>query len=184
MSERWRDVVGWDGFYQVSDMGNVRTKQRTFMRPHSKTTRLVEYTYKAAPIKPWINTTTRYPMVTLNARGKKKKESVHRMVLFAFVGPPGPRQIACHWNGTPGDNRLQNLRWDSYEANVSDAVRHGRASLGEKNPMSKLTVSNVRSIRRKLANGGRPSIIGKEFGTTPEAISAIKHGKNWAWLDK
>jgi len=182
-TEEWRAVVGYEGFYEVSNFGNMRTNTRTFLRPHNKTSSLVEYTYKGAPIKPWINATTGYPMVVLNRRGeKKKKESVHRMVLFAFVGAPSDGMICCHADGNPKNNRLENLRWDTYSSNVADARRHGRAALGEKNKSAKLTATKVQRIRKRLKDGDSCAEISRTYDVTPEAIGAIKLGKNWAWL--
>ncbi|AXH49957.1 HNH endonuclease [Mycobacterium phage Glexan] len=58
--------------------------------------------------------------------GTVRKQRVHRMVLETFVGPCPPGMEACHNNGTPGDNRLSNLRWDTPKANQADKVKHGR----------------------------------------------------------
>lgn len=161
--EEWRPVVGFEGFYEVSDFGNVRSR--------------------GVSIKPWINAGTGYPMVDLKVYGKVKKLSVHRMVLFAFRGPPEEGKVCCHEDGNPRNNKLENLRWDTSAANAADLKRHGRALLGVKNHKTKLTAEKVLEIRERLRFGQTCAHISRVFKVTPEAINAIKLGKNWAWLE-
>lgn len=181
-SERWAWVPGYEGHYEVSSQGRVRSVERTVMRKHNKTERLVSFTYRAQPMRAWIAKATGYPMVTLRREGIKKQLSVHVALLEAFVGPRPPAHVACHFNGDPRDNRVENLRWDTQAANVADTKRHGREIHGEAHRWAKLTETDVRTIRARLATGEQCSVIGPRYGITPEAVSAIKTGKNWAWL--
>lgn len=103
MSEQWRPAPNFPG-YEVSDQGRVRSPRRI--------------------LKPWHR--NGYAQVSLRRKGQTVKASVHRLVLMAFVSPPGPNQDACHNNGDKGDNRLANLRWDTRAENIRDIVRHGR----------------------------------------------------------
>lgn len=57
--------------------------------------------------------------------GRKSTPRVHRAVLETFVGPCPPGMEACHNNGDRTDNRLENLRWDTHQANERDKVNHG-----------------------------------------------------------
>lgn len=182
-TERWRPVLGFEGFYEVSDTGNVRTMTRTFMRRHNKTSQLVEYTYKGIPMKPWINTTTDYLMVTLSKKNVRQHLTVHTAVLSAFVGQRPDGNVACHYNGNRRDNRLVNLRWDTYSGNVADTKRHGRQPIGEQIHFAKLDESSVRAIRVRLTHGETCKSISGDYGVTPEAIGYIKNRRNWAWLE-
>ena len=67
-----------------------------------------------------------YYRVRFARDGKMINASVHRVVLEAFVGPCPEGHEACHNNGNPSDNRLENLRWDTKSANALDRVRDGR----------------------------------------------------------
>lgn len=79
---------------------------------------------------------------------------VHRLVLETFVGPCPPRHVACHFpDRNPANNRLENLRWGTQEANRSDSVKHGTAICGEKTRTAKLTEHEVRQIRSEYAEG-------------------------------
>ncbi len=61
----------------------------------------------------------------LEGDGRQTQFRVHRLVLETFVGLCPDGMEACHRNGDPGDNKLSNLRWDTHENNMLDAVRHG-----------------------------------------------------------
>ena len=65
-----------------------------------------------------------YKMVWLCKNGKRQMRYVHRLVLTAFMGECPPGHEACHNNGVPDDNRLDNLRWDTKSANRRDRERH------------------------------------------------------------
>ena len=115
--EIWKPVVGYEGYYEVSDRGAVRSLDRTDSLGRSR---------RGKPMKP---KTTRqgYRSVGLKRPGEPTRfVQVHRMVLEAFVGPAPDGMMACHWDDVPGNNYLYNLRWDTASANYYDAVRNGR----------------------------------------------------------
>ena len=108
MVETWRDVVGYEGRYRVSDQGNVwscLTNKLLHKRP----------THKG-----------RLQVTLLPESGKANKQTVyvHRLVLEAFVGPCPDGMECCHYNDIPDDNRLENLRWDTHHANLQDQIRN------------------------------------------------------------
>lgn len=170
----WRSVVGYEGLYEVSDDGAVRSLIRRGKN--------IRRSYGGVVLKPWINQVGNVPMVTLYRDYKATKLAVHRLVLTAFVGPCPDGLVCCHYNGNPSDNRLENLRWDTQLSNAADKRRHGRSIVGEKNKFSKLTSTQVIVIKKRLASGEQCNRIAEDYGVTPEAIGHIKNGKNWAWL--
>ena len=64
--------------------------------------------------------------------GRGCRRYVHRLVLEAFVGPCPPGHMACHYDDDPGNNALENLRWDTRSANGHDAVRNGRNTMANR----------------------------------------------------
>lgn len=114
--ETWKAIPGYEGFYEVSDQGRVRSLDRTVSDGRR---------VKGQFLSPDRG---RYGhlRVTLQKNGKIERILVHRLVLQAFVGPCPPEMQACHWNDIPYDNRLENLRWDTPSANSQDALRNGR----------------------------------------------------------
>lgn len=115
--ETWRTAVGWEGYYEVSDQGRVRSLDRTVVA-RNRQIRLRGQLRKTSTGRP-------YPMVVLSRPGVRTTESVHALVLTAFVGPRPEGNEACHGIGGPTDNRLSNLRWDTLHENNLDKVRHG-----------------------------------------------------------
>ncbi|TQN30744.1 HNH endonuclease [Haloactinospora alba] len=109
-TETWRPVVGYEGLYEVSDRGSVRS--------HSSWKR-------GELLKPKSNRRG-YQRVSLWRDGQRRYRKVHHLVLHAFVGPRPEGHQAAHWNGCKTDNRLNNLRWASAADNVADTIRLGR----------------------------------------------------------
>lgn len=118
MPEMWKPVVGYEGLYEVSDLGNVRSVDRTVIY---KTGQPRHYKGQTLKLKPAHG----YWRVELNRNGKPACFQVHRLVLAAFVGPLPEGKEVCHNNGNPGDNRLENLRYGTRSENQLDRVKHG-----------------------------------------------------------
>lgn len=115
MSVRWVAIQGYEGVYEVSDQGHVRSLDRpdAWGRPA-----------RGRVLKPYT-TTSGHQRVTLCLKGKIRRFFVHRLVLTAFVGPQPADTEACHNDGNPANNVVLNLRWDTKKANAQDRRAHG-----------------------------------------------------------
>ena len=120
MKERWKPIPGYEGQYEVSDQGRVRSSTRLVMC--EGTVKGSYFSVKQGRIlKPG-----RMPAGHLSVSlGRRNSQCVHKLVLLAFVGPALPNQECRHLNGDPADNRLKNLRWGTRTENIKDAVQHG-----------------------------------------------------------
>lgn len=112
--EEWLPVVGYEGLYEVSNRGRVRSLDRFIGRRFwpGKQLSLALHTFG-------------YPMVGLSRQCDKRVVCVHVLVLQAFVGPRPPGAEACHRNGNPSDNRPENLYWGTHADNMRDMTAHG-----------------------------------------------------------
>lgn len=119
--EKWLPVPGYEDAYEVSDLGNIRSLDRTVTDLGGARTRR----FRGRLLRPQPNAQSARRVITLHRPGDARQEYVYRLVLLAFVGPPAPGQEACHNNGDPTDDRLSNLRWDTRRENTLDRVRHG-----------------------------------------------------------
>jgi hypothetical protein len=126
--ETWKPVVGFEGHYEVSDQGNVRSLDQVVAHWRGGT-RLRRGKY----LKPGATGGSgAYLFVVLMNDGKtRSNRCVHRLVLEAFVGPRPEGMQACHNDGDPHNNALSNLRWDTPTANNADKKAHGTWQGGE-----------------------------------------------------
>ena len=117
--EIWVPVVGYEGYYEVSSWGRVRSLDRVFIKSNGRK-HTVRERIRAPHTDDWGRVS-----VGLTRSGESKTCRVHRLVLEAFVGPCPPGMVACHANDDASDNRLENLRWDTPRENNLDKVRNG-----------------------------------------------------------
>lgn len=172
--EIWRDIPGFEGSYQVSSLGRVKSLARTIARVGGKgDMHLKEKFLKVHP------NSDNYPIVGMNLNGKRFSDAVHRLVLLAFVGPRPPGMEARHLNGKRGDPRLINLEYGTPKQNASDKREHGTLACGSRSGMSKLTSEQVEEIRDLLSEGYSQSAVAAKFGVTQPAICHINTGHTW-----
>jgi hypothetical protein len=149
--ERWLPVVGFEGFYEVSDAGRMRSLSRTVKTCHGGTRqhlgRILKLTASAKG----------HLYVGLSRDGVVTLYFVHRAALEAFCGPCPPEMEGCHGDGNPANNNLSNLRWDTRSNNHLDAVRHGTHSRTKRSHCPRghalvepnLTAQSISTGRRK-----------------------------------
>lgn len=104
--EEWRDVLGFEGLYQVSNLGNVRTVKRGEATVMSQK-------------EQWNG----YLSVHLRNKGVERRASVHRLVAEAFIPNPDGLRDVNHKNGIKTDNRVENLEWLSHSDNMKHQYR-------------------------------------------------------------
>lgn len=117
--ERWSPIPEWDGWYEASDCGRVRSIPRVvhLRSGHSRT-------YRSRLLTPDYSKRD-YPRVCLRRNGAGSWRYVHRLVLSAFRGPAPVGMNGCHSDGNPANCHLSNLRWDTQTNNLLDAVLAG-----------------------------------------------------------
>lgn len=169
MSE-WRSVVTYEGFYEVSDEGQVRSVTRFDRRG-----RIVRGILR----KPQVHYRNGYHMISLCRDGHKRQREVHALVLEAFVGLAPIGTEGCHENGNPGCNILSNLRWGTPKSNSDDARRHGTMALGNRFPGARLTPDKVRRIKALRDERKTYTEIGAMIGVNRATAHYAATGKTW-----
>ena len=172
IGERWREIPGYELYYAASNYGRIKSLLRTVRRGDG--VRMV----RERILKPGIVTSGHF-IVGIHRKGVTETHKVHRLVLESFIGPCPPGMGACHDDGDPSNNRLDNLRWDTHQANMDDKIRHGTLAKGERQGLAKLTDEKVREIRARLAKGELQYEIAAAYGVCKTSISFIKAGKTW-----
>ena len=177
--ERWLAVVGYEGFYEVSDLGRVRSLNR-IVRGNGFCTQL-----RTGRILRPDSRRHGYQMVMFSSCSVRTRELVHRVVLKAFCGLPLPGMQADHIDCDPSNNRLSNLRWVTPAENQRHSIAKGRRAdfRGENHGQSRLTDSDVREIRRQYASGIRTVRIAETFGIHPGTALSIAKRRYWKHVE-
>lgn len=119
-----------------------------------------------------------YELLWLWRDGKRFHHKTHVLVLEVFVGPRPAGMACCHNDGDPTNNRLSNLRWDTYTANSADKARHGTDPIGERNPRAIIDADAVSAIRSRYRHGDTPRLAA-EYGVSVSTIRDIVKGRSW-----
>jgi hypothetical protein len=157
-NEEWRDVVGYEGLYMVSSFGRVLSCLRKVTgrwgKPRTQYPRLIK-------LKPNNHGYVRIRLHDTDSKSNRNRNvdvSVHRMVLMAFCGNPHLLPSVDHINGIKTDNRIENLRWCTFEENSN-------------NPITKASMSNAAKKRCGEHRTRRKAIVGISI----QDPSVVKH---------
>ena len=162
--EEWRDIPGYEGLYQVSNTGKVRSA-------HHKRIRELKPTPQSGG----------YLLVSLCKNHARKGESIHTLVALAFLGPRLAGMAINHKNGNKADNRDTNLEYVTYKENIHHAMRLGLMNnKGENNGSAKLSKSDAENIRLEYNNGGLTQYqLAEKYGVSQSLVYQIVNRKIW-----
>lgn len=178
--EQWKAIPGYEGYYEVSDLGRVRSLDRTIMRTNKFGTVHEKRISGAIKRLTREEPTPGYFRLSagLSKDGKCRTRLVHQLVLEAFSGPCPDGHEVAHNDGDSENNRLGNLRYATPAANTHDKFRHGTMLQGEKVGTAKLTDGDVRFIRNmrgKLAG----AVLADQFGIKQAQVTRIQKRQRW-----
>jgi hypothetical protein len=173
--EIWKDINGFEGIYQVSNLGRVKSVKRTCNRSFGHGRAVPEKMLSAVK-------RNKYLAVTLWMLNSKSMHSVHRLVAAAFLPNPENKATVNHIDGNKMNNHVENLEWATHSENSIHAFDNGLRAKGEGHPNSKLTKSEVIEIRTLLASGQSQQAIATKFNVSKSCIKGIKQLKNWSHL--
>lgn len=127
MDEIWKDVVGYEGLYQVSSIGRVKSMLRFTTSKGGK--RIVNERILKSGFSP-----CGYPMVVLRKNNTPKTKTIHRMMAIAFLGQAIKYELLVvdHINGDRADNNIANLRFVTHRFNSTDGFRSDADKLASK----------------------------------------------------
>ena len=178
-SEIWKDVPSYEGIYEVSNYGQVRSVTRVRNGTHGPCT--VRGRILSLP------TCSDYMNVSLCFEGIKRTMHVHRMVAEAFIPNPHNKPQVNHKDGNKFNNNVDNLEWNTCQENMDHAKSHNllTALKGEDHMGSKLSDEQIEEIRRRYVRGCKHNsgkALAAEFGVSSANISYIVNNKRWTHL--
>ena len=176
MQEIWLPINGFDGFYEVSSFGVVRSVGRFVKQSNGRSLRTVLGCVKTPNIDK-----SGYHSVHLYKEGKLKKFYIHRLVASAFLKNLMNLPQVNHKNGIKSENCVSNLEWCTPSENCSHAIANKlyERARGEAAGNSKITESDVREIRRAASSGITHKSLSSQYGIGREAIRRIVNLQRW-----
>jgi len=173
--ENWRPVKGYEGYYEVSDLGRVKALARTvsylskFGKPCTK--ELSEHIM--APQR----SSNGYLQVGLSKGKIVRICRIHRLVAEAFIDNSEGLPEVNHIDEDKTNNRVDNLEWCTRQYNNSYGTKR---PIGERNGMAKLTSDDVKEIRKRRARGEMLKTIAEDFGISVNHVCNLAKGRKWS----
>jgi len=171
--ERWKAIAGYEGRYEVSDKGHVRSLARTAFNgkaTHKLRNRVLVRCKGGHG----------YLVVSLWKNGETTKRTIHRLVAEAFIPNTYDLPEVNHKDGIKTHITSDNLEWSTHQNNTKHAFAAGLNAKGEDRTQAKLTDKAVRAIRKAGAIGYTQSCLAKQWGVSKSVISRILLRKVWA----
>lgn len=163
MQEVFKDIKGYEGLYQVSNLGNVKS-----------------FNHGSPKILKVGKSTSGYFQVYLCKNKIKTQSQIHRLVALAFIENPNNKKDVNHINGIKTDNILTNLEWNTRAENIRHAYNIGLIKIGENHNNAKLKEVQVISILNDFRSHSK---IALDYNVSRRLITKIKAGKIWKHLN-
>ena len=173
--EIWKDISGYEGYYQVSNLGRVKSVQRVIYRRYEDG-RNVRKTIKERIVKPYEHDRFGHLVVNLWRNNKLKHELLHRLVAQEFIGGEHEGLVVRHLDGNPRNNRVENLAYGTTTDNIMDCYKYrGR--------WKNTTEDQARKIKELLRDTDmKHRDIAKIVEVPISVVHRISGGYSFKWL--
>ena len=178
--EIWKDIEGYEGYYQVSNLGRVRSLDRYVQHRYGSSA-----LRKGKIIKTQMNN---YPIVCLHKNSMYRTRYIHRLVAETFIPNPDNLPEVDHIDCDRTNNRVDNLRWCTHQDNQRFAKENGRMCYGGKKP-NEMTPEEYQLFRVRYAKRIKPvirsdgkiypscSAAAEDLGVVYSSVSNCIHGR-------
>ena len=169
--EIWKPIKGFEGFYEVSDLGRVKSLDRWYFSPNGRHVHATERILKV------FNDSKGYPSVVLSKDGKAKIYLLHRLIACHFIPNPERKSVIDHINTNPQDFRIDNLRWVTTKENCNNPTtkKHLSESLckAQKQRLDTLVRNHAKTSPKKVLMCDKNGILIREFNSNAQASRYI-----------
>jgi len=169
-NEVWKEIKGYEGFYEVSNFGRIRSISR-YIKQKNNSTKNIE----GKILKPILNNKGKgYLMVALSKNGREKRYYIHRLVAEAFISNKYNKKEVNHIDENPQNNKINNLEWVTHLENSNHGTRGKRISKNLKewcknNRVKKVMQISLNGIFIKEWESAKE--VEKELGINSKGIS-------------
>lgn len=167
--EEWRPVVRYEGLYEVSSLGRVRSLDRYESITTKDGRSYIRESKGRLLAGEFTNGRVHYRAVNLYPQ--RKRRLIHRLVAEAFLGPCPDGYDVRHLDKNHLNNAVDNLAYGTRQENMADSIRDERQC-------HKLSPTDVREIRKRIKDGDTNTSICADYGVSDVAISYIRLGKS------
>lgn len=179
MEEIWKDVNGYSGLYQVSNLGRVRSVDRMITYSDGR-----NFKYKQKILNWNIGTKSRRCYVHLYQNSKRKGMLIHRLVAIAFLENPLNLPEINHIDGNTLNNQVSNLEWISHLDNMQHGFRTGLINnTGVLHGNNKYTEDQILKVIGLIKEGSTSIQIEKLTNVKAATVNAIRKGSQWRHLN-
>ncbi len=179
MQEKWKDILAWEGLYQISNFGRVKSLEKHVINKSGTYTKRKERILKPSISKGYYH-------VILHRDKFKKGYTVHRLVAVNFLIEHDKNLHINHKDGNKLNNHIENLEWCTQKENSQHAVKNGlyKPLFGEKAPRALIDKNKALLIISLLKSGFSGMEISEKTGTSNKIISSINTHTTWRHLTK
>jgi hypothetical protein len=176
INEEWKPIINYEGLYEVSNWGRVKSLARIVIYPNG-----VKHPYKETFLVGRVEPKKGYTSICLYKDSKRKYENIHRLVALHFIPNPNNYLNVLHKiESFPSNNHVDNLFWGTQDDNIKDKVSKQRQTKGEGQHLSVLKENQVIEIREKYStNNYSYKNLSDEYNVTRGTISFIVKRKTW-----
>ena len=175
MIEVWKDVIGYEGIYEVNNLGIIRSVERLDNSGHKRKSKILGL----------VADRDGYIKVHLCLQGKARYHFVHRIVATAFIDNPERLPQINHKDENKANNKVENLEWCTAKYNINYGKRNilvSESLYGEKAHSSKITQKDVDKIRKQYESRSKENNmkkLAKQYGISESQVWRIINNKRW-----
>lgn len=177
--ESWRPIAGFEGLYEVSNLGQIRSVERvieTPLHPTQKTKRVRSRVLSQKVNRPAGGNYKR-KLVSLWKGNIEHTKNVAKLVAQAFIENPENCDFVLHLDDDATNNAVWNLQWGDHKENVRQAVERRRYRSGDCHHSSKMTLGQRKEAWQLLAQGCGVCAVARQFNVSKNMISDLKAGR-------
>lgn len=174
--EEWRDIKGFEGYYQASNSGQIRSVDRFVLRKDGR-----YQICKGRILRPFQGTTCNYLSIQFSKDNIPSKHLIHRLIAYTFLDlNPESKLEVNHKDGNRHNNSVDNLEIVTHQQNIDHSIRTGlKNDYGENHKNAKITNADAEEMRQMWRRGVLQKDIAECFGVSKQLVNCVINYKTY-----